>query len=125
MYDDIYDKAVHGHVNIRNADEEIAYEHPEIPSRFESLVTMLMLPLVIYGGFGRSVMMYEKRSSLLLMSHAQELLLHTFPLGLIIYMNVTELNKITVLDVFCLSLLGANFLEIFVETTVLRLYENL
>ena len=85
---------------------------------------MLMLPLVIYGGFGRSVMIYEKRSSLLLMSHAQELLLHTFPLGLIIYMNVTELNKITVLDVFSLSLLGANFLEIFIETTVLRLYEN-
>ena len=124
MYDAVYDQAVHGHVNLRNAEEEIAYEHPEIPSRFESLVTLFLLPLIVYGGFGRSVMMYEKRSTLLLMSHAQELLLHTLPLGLIIYINVNELQKVTVLDIFSFAFLGANVVEVFIETCVLRLYEN-
>jgi hypothetical protein len=54
----------------RNAAEEIAYEHPEVPDFFESWVTALLLPIVIYAGFGRNVAVSEKRSTLLLLSHA-------------------------------------------------------
>ena len=54
----------------RNPDEEIEFEHPEIPSNYESFMTFLMLPVLIYGGFGRSVVVSEKRSNILLFSHS-------------------------------------------------------
>ena len=54
----------------RDPDEEIEFEHPEIPSTYESFMTFLLMPIVIYGGFGRSVVVSEKRSNILMVSHA-------------------------------------------------------
>jgi hypothetical protein len=110
---------------VRNPEEEIQYEHPEIPDCSETIVTMLLLPFVIYGGFARSVMISEKRSTLLLMQHAQEILLHAFPLGLILVVNIKFLQKMTILDIISLALLAINIFEIFIEICVLKLYENL
>lgn len=86
---------------------------------------MIMMPLVIYGGFGRSVVISERKSGLLLVSHAQEILLHTFPLGLIVIINCLALKTITVFDWICIAILAANALEVIIEITVLKLYENI
>ena len=85
---------------------------------------MLLVPFVIYGGFARSVMISEKRSTLLLMQHAQEILLHAFPLGLILVVNIKFLQKMTILDIISLALLAINIFEVFIEICVLKLYEN-
>ena len=47
----------------------------------------LLIPLVIYAGFGRVVMLYERKSSLLQVAQAQELLLHILPLGMLVFYN--------------------------------------
>lgn len=109
----------------RDADQEISYEHPEIPDWNETLITMLLMPLVIYGGFGRNVMISEKRSTLLLMSHAQEVFLHTLPLCFIIILNIRELGKMNLIDYITLGCFVANIIEVLAEMTVLRLYENI
>jgi hypothetical protein len=122
----VYDEVTAGHtaVNKRDVEEEIEYEHPEIPDFHETWVTAVLLPIVIFGGFGRNVTISEKRSTLLLLAHAQEILLHTFPLGLILILNFRELKKVTILDFISISLLAANIFEIFLEMCVLKLYEN-
>ena len=51
-------------------------------------------------------------------------MLHAFPLGLILVVNIKFLEKRTVLDVISLALLGINIFEVFVEILVLKLYEN-
>lgn len=124
VYDDDVRLSSEMKVQARNPEEEISYEHPEIPDGQETALTMVMLPLAIYGGFGRSVMISEKRSTLLLMSHAQEVLLHAFPLGMILVINVQALSKLTILDIISLALLAMNIFEVFVEILVLKIYEN-
>ena len=91
VYDDHMRISGEMKVKARNPEEEISYEHPEIPDWSETTLTMLLMPLVIYGGFGRSIMISEKRSTLLLMSHAQEILLHSFPLGMMLVVNMRYL----------------------------------
>ena len=51
-------------------------------------------------------------------------MLHAFPLGLILVVNIKFLEKRTVLDVISLALLGINIFEVFVEILVLKIYEN-
>jgi hypothetical protein len=85
-----------------------------------------MLPILIYGGFGRSVVVSEKRSNILLFSHSQEIILHTFPLGLILIYNTHALGgKITTFDWICIGILAANILEVCIEIFFLKIYENL
>lgn len=91
VYDDQLRASGEMKAHARNPEEEISYEHPEIPDWSETTLTMLFLPFIIFGGFGRSVMISEKRSTLLLMSHAQEILLHSFPLGLMLVVNIRYL----------------------------------
>ena len=67
VYDDHMRISGEMKVKARDPEEEISYEHPEIPDWSETTLTMLLMPLVIYGGFGRSIMISEKRSTLLLM----------------------------------------------------------
>ena len=49
----------------RNIEKEIEFEHPEIPSPTEMFWNFLLTPLIVYTGFGRVVMLYERKNSLL------------------------------------------------------------
>ena len=46
-------------------DKEIEFEHPELPSPTEMFWNFLLTPLIVYTGFGRVVMLYERKNSLL------------------------------------------------------------
>lgn len=54
----------------RDADEEVLFEHPEIPSSYESLMTFLLMPVILYCGFGRALIAQEKKSTILQVAHA-------------------------------------------------------
>ena len=54
----------------RNIDKEIEFENPELPSQTEMCWNFFLTPIVLYAGFGRVVMLYERKSSLLQMAQA-------------------------------------------------------
>ena len=49
----------------RNVDEEIEFEHPEIPTSYESMMTLFLMPVILYCGFGRALIASEKKSTIL------------------------------------------------------------
>lgn len=48
---------------IMNIDEEINFEHPDIPMLAELLWNFILTPIVIYGGFGRLVIVSERKKT--------------------------------------------------------------
>lgn len=46
-----------------NVDEEIYYEHPDLPQVSELLWNFVLLPVVMYNGFGRLVIASERKKS--------------------------------------------------------------
>ena len=48
---------------IMNIDEQIQYEHPDIPQCSELLWNFILQPAIIYGGFGRLVIVSEKKKT--------------------------------------------------------------
>jgi hypothetical protein len=48
---------------IMNIDEQILYEHPDIPQNSELLWNFILQPIIIYGGFGRLVIVSEKKKT--------------------------------------------------------------
>ena len=110
--------------NKRDVWEEIEFEHPEIPTNYESFITLLLMPIIIYGGFGRSVVISEKRSNTILFAHVQELLLHSLPLGLLLIFNAYTLDKFTKTEWVSIGILICNIVEVVVEITLLNFFEN-
>jgi len=78
---------------------------------------LLMLPFMMYAGAGRHVLTFDNKRKLIKMAQIQELVLHTIPLGALIwYNNSTDIEYDETLDtmlkvVFCMSLLF-NLIEI-------------
>ena len=100
------------------------FEHPEIPSGYESLMTFFLMPVILYCGFGRALIASEKKSVILQVAYAQEILLHTLPLGMLLIQNNLELEKISNFDIVCLSVLGTNLVQVFIEIVLSKIYEN-
>ena len=48
----------------RTLDEEIEFEHPEIPTYQELFWNAIFMPLIIYAGLGRVVLLSERKTFL-------------------------------------------------------------
>lgn len=46
-----------------NIDEEINFEHPDIPMFAELYWNFILLPIIIYSGFGRLVIVSERKKT--------------------------------------------------------------
>jgi hypothetical protein len=42
---------------------EIDYEHPEIPQMDELIWNFILMPIIIYGGFGRMIIVSERKKT--------------------------------------------------------------
>lgn len=49
----------------RNVSDKIAFENPDIPTLSESIWNFFLLPVILYGGFGRSVYVSERKKNFL------------------------------------------------------------
>jgi hypothetical protein len=87
----------------RNLSEKIAFENPDIPTVSESLWNFFLLPVILYGGFGRSVYVSERKKNFLQMAHGQEIFLHSLPLGMIVIVNFQSIDKKGTLDWACMA----------------------
>ena len=61
--------------------------------------TILLLPLFMYAGAGRHIVSFDNKRKYIKISQVQELILHTLPLGgLIWYNNTTDIEYDETLD---------------------------
>ncbi len=49
--------------NEMNVNEEIQFEHPDIPECSELFWNFILLPLILYGGFGRLTIVSERKKT--------------------------------------------------------------
>jgi len=78
-----------------------------------------MLPVAIYSGFARVIIVFERKKSFLLASHAQEILLHTIPLTMIVGYNSYKLDMYEGIQMAALIFSGINILEVFIEYSMI------
>jgi len=72
----------------KNYLKDIEFEHPEIASYSELFWQFFFMPIVVFAGLGRLVVCTDHKTTIGQFSMAQELFLHTLPLGyLVIYNN--------------------------------------
>ena len=58
-----------------------------MPNTGELVFNFVLLPIITYSGFGRMLILMEKKKAYLQTSHAQEVFLHTVPLGMVAVYN--------------------------------------
>jgi hypothetical protein len=107
----------------KQIESDILFENPEIPSTRENMWNFLLLPVVIYAGFGRAIYVTERKKNLLQIAHAQEIFLHSLPLGMLVIYNYYSIEKKGQLDIACIVLTSLNFFQVFVEITILQVYQ--
>jgi hypothetical protein len=49
--------------NVNDIMVEIDYEHPEIPQLDELIWNFVLMPIIIYGGFGRMIIVSERKKT--------------------------------------------------------------
>lgn len=49
----------------RDVEQEVDVENPEIPSTSEMCWNFILTPIIVYTGFGRVAMLYERKNSLI------------------------------------------------------------
>lgn len=54
---------------VMNVDEEIQYEHPDIPQVSELLWNFILTPIIMYSGLGRLVIVSERKKTFQFVSH--------------------------------------------------------
>ena len=99
----------------RNISDKIIFENPDIPTISESIWNFFLLPVILYGGFGRSVYVSERKKNFLQMAHGQEIFLHSLPLGMIVIVNFQSIDKKGTLDWACISAAIVNLTQVFAE----------
>ena len=82
---------------------------------------MLLLPFVIYGGFGRLAFTSSTNKSLPFISLIAELIFHTIPFGLLMLYNYHNVEKHATLDYALITLLGLGFLQIVIELIAVQM----
>lgn len=90
----------------------------------EQILQTLFLPLAMFSGFGRLVILDEIKIKYLYASLAQEVLLHTLPLTLLMAYNDFMLNKKFKLDIIAFVISGLNLIQVFIEMTYFRIHLN-
>ena len=85
----------------------------------------ILTPMVLYAGFGRVVMLYERKTSLLQVAQAQELLLHTLPLGMLVFYNNEIVQKSKTLDKLIKIVVILSCIQMSAEILIHKLYLNM
>lgn len=76
----------------------------------ERILQTLFLPLAMFSGFGRLVILHEIKVKYLYASLAQEVLLHNLPLTLLMAYNNYMLSKKFKLDIVAFVIAGLNLI---------------
>ena len=85
----------------------------------------IFTPIIVYTGFGRVAMLYERKFSLIQISQAQELLLHTLPLGLIVFYNNKDFfDSSQTLDKIIMIFVVFSTVQMLSEVIINKLYTN-
>lgn len=67
--------------------EEIDYEYPDIPQLSELIGNFFLMPIIMYGGFSRLIIVSERKKTFQFVGHSQEMFLHTIPLSVLTIQN--------------------------------------
>ena len=65
----------------------------------------------------------ERKKNLLQIAHAQEIFMHSLPLGMLVMYNYYSIEKKGQLDVACIVMTTLNFLQVLTEITILQIYQ--
>lgn len=85
---------------------------------------LFMMPLMMYAGSGRELLTYEGKRSIVKTSQVQELVLHTIPLGALVwYNNSTEVEVDESLDLALKILLILSLLLNAVELVLFNFFK--
>ena len=90
----------------------------------ERILQTLFLPVAMFSGFGRLVILHEIKVKYLYASLAQEVLLHNLPLTLLMAYNNYMLSKKFKLDIVAFVIAGLNLIQVFIEMTYFRIHLN-
>jgi len=82
------------------------------------------MPVVIYAGLGRLVVLSERKTTVGQFSIAQELFLHTLPLGYLVDYNNSIVRKPREIDDFVTYSIYASIGQILIEVIVLKLAQS-
>lgn len=95
-----------------------------LPNCLELISNFIMLPIVIYSGFARVAIVFERKKDFLLASHAQEMFLHTIPLTIVVCYNSYKLDMYEGINKAAIILSCLNAVEVFIEWIMIQVYEN-
>ena len=85
---------------------------------------ILLLPLFMYAGAGRHIVSFDNKRKYIKISQMQELVLHTLPLGgLIWYNNSTDIEYEETLDMITKITFIASFVLNLVEIILFYVYK--
>lgn len=110
-------------VEIKETSEVVKANHVNL-GVCEQILQTLFLPLAMFSGFGRLVILHEIKIKYLYASLAQEVLLHNLPLTLLMAYNDYMLSKKFKLDIIAFVVAGLNLMQIFIEMTYFRIHLN-
>lgn len=91
---------------------------------WEAVSQAIFMPITMYTGFGRLVVLHDIKTKYLYVSLGQEVFLHNLPLTLLIAYNDIMLRKAFRLDVTVLVISGVHLLQVVAELTMFRVYLN-
>lgn len=105
----------------RNFLKEIEFEFPELASYQELFWQLMFMPAVIYAGLGRLVVLSDRKTTVGQFSIAQEMFMHTIPLGYLVYFNNELVQKPRDIDQYVRYSIYASFGQMICEMVFLKL----
>lgn len=108
----------------KNYLKEIAFEHPEIASYQELFWQFFFLPIVIYAGLGRLVVISDRKTTVGHFSLAQELFLHLLPLGYLVNYNNELVEKPREIDNYIRYSIYLALGQMLCEVVILKFSQN-
>ena len=104
----------------KNYLKEIEFEHPELSDYQELFWQFFFMPVVIYAGLGRLVVVSDRKTTVGHFSMAQELFLHTLPLGYLVNYNNDLVQKPRDIDDYVRYAVLANLGQMMCEVMILK-----
>ena len=104
----------------KNFLKEIEFEHPEIASYQELFWQFFFMPIVILAGLGRLVVTSDRKTTVGHFSMAQELFLHSLPLGYLVNYNNELVEKPRDIDDYIRYSIYISLGQMMMEVLVLK-----
>ena len=108
------------HKDTKNFLEQIEFEHPDLASYNELFWQFFFMPAVIYAGLGRLVVLSDRKTTVGQFSIAQELFLHTLPLGYLVSYNNELVQKPREIDDYVKFSIFASIGQMICEIMILK-----